>query len=314
MSRLLGVVRSENSLLDEREFVVGRLKPGESKLVSVPVKIPDEIISFEEKTSIEFLHGKGSPADSLVIPIALIEKPKPLLAYRYDLKDDGTEGSAGNGNGVPEKGETVSVVVSLKNVSNNAAHELTVNLRNVENESEILLREARAQLSGLTPSSEAKTRVSFQIDPNFSKQELKLELQVTEKTTRTGFTDTLSFPLSTAGKGTFDPPRGSEQSPPVIRIGQQKLKENGSELIVSGTAEDDGVVSDILIFVGSRKVLYQTGAIPGAKKMDFTATIPLEKGANFVSIQARDNRKFSSLKNLSVVSGHKPHLGPQAEL
>lgn len=314
VGRLLGIVRSENSLLDEREFVIGHLKPGESKLVSVPVKIPDEIISFEEKTTIEFLHGKGSPADSLVIPVTLVEKQKPALAYRYDILDNGTEGSTGNGNGIPERGETVSLVLTLKNVSQSVADELTVNLRNVENESEIFLREARAQLTGLTPSSEATTRVSFQIASNFSKEELKLEVQVTEKTTRAGFTDTLSFPFSSGGKGIFDPPRGSEQSPPVIRIGQQRLKEDGSELTVSGTAEDDGGVADILIFVGSRKVLYQSGSPANAKKMDFTAVIPLEKGANFVSIQARDNRKFSSLKSLSIVYGHKTDLGPQAEL
>lgn len=312
--RLLGVARSENSLLDEREFVVGHLKPGESKLVSVTIKVPDEVISFEEKTTIEFVHGRGSPADSLMIPVALIEKPKPILAYRYDIRDDGTEGSTGNGNGIPEKGETVSLLLTLKNTSQNTARELTVNLRNAENESNVLLREARAQLTGLDPLAAGGARVSFQIAPNFSKEDLKLELQVTEKTTRAGFTDTLSFPISEGGKTTFDPPRGSEQSPPVIRIGQKRLKEDGSELIVSGTAEDDGGVSDILIFVGNRKVLYQAGTDPNAKKVDFTATIPLEKGANFVSIQARDNRKFSSLKNLSIVSDHKKSLGPQAEL
>jgi carboxyl-terminal processing protease len=72
-------------------------------------------------------------------------------------------------------------------------------------------------------------------------------------------------------------------------------------LKVKGSAVDDTRVRDVYIFVGSRKIFYQSNRNaqdPTTQK--FEAALPLRPGINFVTVVARENNDVASHKSFIV--------------
>lgn len=61
-------------------------------------------------------------------------------------------------------------------------------------------------------------------------------------------------------------------------------------LKLSGKAVDDARIRDLYIFVGSRKVFYQSNPGADTKSLQFVSDVPLEPGINYVSVFARENQ------------------------
>lgn len=299
VSQLIGVVHSENPLINEREFVFGKLKKGATFTSTVSFKVPEDILSFQEPVTINFFAGDTSLNTPLKVATQFVEKPKPVFAYRYKIFDDGTFGSKGNNNHIPEKGETIALDLTLKNSSANPSGPVIVNLANFK-ENQIFLREGRITVGPMAPGTEAETHLLFQIGKAFSKNALKLELSVLDKPTRAGFVDHLEFPLSTT-EG-FDPPQGVLQVAPLIQI--SKLESQGNTLHLSGTAHDDRALSDLMIYAGGKKIFYKA-AVGNSKLIPFDIPISLENGVNFIAIDARDDRKFVTEKTLTIMGPEK---------
>lgn len=312
--RLLGAVKSENPVVNEREFIFGHLKPGQKVASTVTLKIPEEIISFEENLKVRFFAYEDGKIPPLTIATRFVEKPRPVLVYSYELRDDGTHGSRGNGNGIPERGETIALDVLIKNRSPYPASQITLNLKNVEDQ-EIHLKKGREKIGQIAAFKEARANLSFQIARDFKEDEMKLELYAYDKATRSGFSDKLSFPLLPDQKGKIDPQPKTVQATPLISITKKERSANGSTLQLSGVVEDDQALKDIMIYAGGKKVFYKAASNNNkVTEMPFTAKIPLEEGANFISIQARDNRELSTQKILSIMGAPKNTLANKVPL
>jgi len=90
------------------------------------------------------------------------------------------------------------------------------------------------------------------------------------------------------------PPRVSlvlHNSPPLIDsdVGAN-LSVRGPTFHVTGRATDETRVLDMYIFVGNRKVFYQSNrGGPNPREQSFAADLPLRPGANIITIVAREN-------------------------
>lgn len=302
--RTLGEIKSENPLLDKREFVLGRLKPGATQTAKVTFSIPADMFSVEEMTRVEIGFDKADPVAHFKFFTQFVEKPKPALAYSYSILDNGQEGSVGNGNKIPEKGETISVLVTVKNLSEQPAKDVTANLKNTEGDG-IFLKEGRTDIGLIPPKGESRGKLAFKIDPTFPKNAMKIDLSVTDKTTKAGVTDTLSFPLAGTDTARFEPTPASLQIAPVITVASKTFNEATRTLTLSGSATDEQSMGDLMIFAGNKKVFYKAASVPPGASIPFSLNIPLEEGINILSIQARDARKFKSQQTLSVIVGKK---------
>jgi carboxyl-terminal processing protease len=79
------------------------------------------------------------------------------------------------------------------------------------------------------------------------------------------------------------------------------LTTNSDTLKIQGSAVDDARVRDVYIFVGSRKVYYQSNrAAADPKREAFAATLPLRPGINFVMVVARESNDVASRKSFIV--------------
>jgi carboxyl-terminal processing protease len=90
-----------------------------------------------------------------------------------------------------------------------------------------------------------------------------------------------------AGKLSFDKSR----MPPRLTVEYgHALTTKDRQLKLSGRATDDARIRDVYIFVGARKVYYQSNGGKETKALGFSASVPLEPGINYVSVFARENQ------------------------
>jgi carboxyl-terminal processing protease len=99
-------------------------------------------------------------------------------------------------------------------------------------------------------------------------------------------------------------------SAPAIEIPQPQLATRDTHTRVRGTASDDARLLDAYIFVGARKVFYQSNRNGADQaKMSFDADLPLRPGVNIVTIVARENQDTTTRKTFIVRRD-----GPSGEL
>ena len=81
-------------------------------------------------------------------------------------------------------------------------------------------------------------------------------------------------------------------------------------LRVQGVARDESTVRDVYMYVGARKVFYQSNRdSDSGREASFDATLPLRPGINYVVVVARENDASISRRSFVVRRD-----GPQGEL
>ena len=90
--------------------------------------------------------------------------------------------------------------------------------------------------------------------------------------------------------------------PPKLDVSYgNALTTQQDSLKLKGTAIDDTRVRDVYVFVGSRKVYYQSNrGATDPTKQHFEATLPLRPGTNFVTVVARESNEVASHKSFIV--------------
>src|SRR5262249_47690817 len=110
--QLRAKVKSHYSLFDERELVFGKIAPGESRTVELPIKVPKDALTQIDDLKLEFSEARGAKADPPEVKVQVDGLPRPVFAYSYQVIDD----VKGNGDGQIERGEHVHVLVTVKNL------------------------------------------------------------------------------------------------------------------------------------------------------------------------------------------------------
>ncbi len=107
---------AESDLLGAREFAFGRVAPGESRSVSVPVTPGLYMDARTDEVKIRFF-AEGTPApEPFVGQIRVGARPRPRFAYSWQVMDDGSGTSRGNGDGLIQSGEAIDMLVAVKNI------------------------------------------------------------------------------------------------------------------------------------------------------------------------------------------------------
>jgi carboxyl-terminal processing protease len=103
-----------------------------------------------------------------------------------------------------------------------------------------------------------------------------------------------------AGKGKLEDVLA--HMPPKLDVSYgNALVTQQDSLKVKGSAVDDTRVRDVYIFVGSRKIFYQSNRSAGdPTTQKFEASLPLRPGINFVTVVARESNDVASHKSFIV--------------
>ncbi len=171
-------IESDNSSINFiKEHAVGDIKPDDSKVIKIPLKVGIEIKGDDATFTINTLE-KMNPAQpkSIQIPIAKLEKPQ-LAITNVDLNDAGGH-AIGNGNGIAETGETIELIALVKNEGVGRA--LNANLELISVPSGIEKIASIERLGDIGVGKIVKGKVVISIPRTYTSSKLEYKIKVSE--------------------------------------------------------------------------------------------------------------------------------------
>ena len=234
--RLSALTKSEDPMFDNKELVIGKLEPGKSRTATIPggwcnVKgykvgstaqlpkdaprecpIPKDALMRADGVKFHFEEARGrAPADAeLRTTIKSLERP--VFAYSYEIIDN----RRGNGDGKVQKGEGLTMYLTVKNVGKGRSFETMANLRNLSGDG-LLLHDGRFDISNMMPNETKRVAFTFDVEPQLVDPEAKVELSVRDDDLREGVVEKIKIPIT-------------EPTSVAVASGVQRAKANGADL------------------------------------------------------------------------------------
>ncbi|HUJ26640.1 MAG TPA: MXAN_5808 family serine peptidase [Myxococcales bacterium] len=185
--RLRAYTKSDDSVLDRREFVFGALQPGEKRTWTVPVKIPRYMPSRRDDVTLKWDDDEADQLEDSHAESDIAELPRPAFAWSWQV--DSSDGLLRKG----DKGDTVEVTVDVKNVGQGQAFDAYAALHNLA-EDRINVRKGRTKIGPLKPG-ESKT-ATFVLEVKKPLDEsVPVRLEVGDKDTYEAQRDKLLLPV-----------------------------------------------------------------------------------------------------------------------
>jgi hypothetical protein len=301
--RLHGRTDAASYVFHERELIVGLVKPGETRSVSIQVKIPPHLRSSIQPVKVVLLSPDLSRPKRLRARVAIGGRPRPHFSLTYRLHDD----VKGNGDGRPEPGETIRLRVRIRNSGPGVLDEGVVALRNLSGRG-VNVQKGRFGVKKLLPGKSRDVDLTFRVEPTFRKPVIKLELSVFDSKLRASLQGHVKLPLSP--KTSTAPGLVGEISPPKIQITRAPLAVDAAtkHIDITGSATDETQVRDLFVEVTNydakqvRHKAYYVAAPRGksTRVLPFKVRVPLWPGVNRILVVARENGEVMGFRRILV--------------
>jgi carboxyl-terminal processing protease len=216
--RLAATTKSDDPMFDNKELVIGKLEPGKSRSASAPLgwceieghrigstapiakdapricHVPKEALTRADGIKVHFEEARGhAPADAETrATVKALERP--TFGYTYDIVDN-RDGA--NGDGRLQRGEGVTMYLTVKNVGKGRSYETQANVRNLSGDG-LLLHEGRFDLSNMMPGESKHATFTFDVQQQLADAEAKLELSISDEDLREGVVEKIRMPISPA--------------------------------------------------------------------------------------------------------------------
>ncbi|HZU81273.1 MAG TPA: peptidase S41, partial [Polyangiaceae bacterium] len=212
--RLFAVTKSEDPLFDNKELVIGKLEPGKSRTATAPAGwcdfkghkvgstaqlpketprvcvIPRDALMRADGVKVHFEEARGhAPADT-ELRASIRSLDRPVFAYAYEIIDN----RKGNGDGRAQKGEGLTMYLTVKNIGKGRSYDTMANLRNLSGEG-VLLHDGRFDISNMMPGDTKRVAFTFDVEPQLQDPEAKLELSIHDEDLREGVDEKVRIPI-----------------------------------------------------------------------------------------------------------------------
>jgi carboxyl-terminal processing protease len=193
--RVRATTKSDNWVLDNKELIFGKINPGQSRTATTPLgscevegrkpgtsapvatnaprvcKIPKETVTRSDGVKVKFdATGGHAPADA-EIRTTIRGLERPVFSYAYQIADN----RGGNGDGRVQRGEAVTMYLTVKNVGRGRSYDTQANIRNLSGDG-LLLRDGRFDVSNMEPGDVKKVAFTFDVGQQLPDNEAKVEL------------------------------------------------------------------------------------------------------------------------------------------
>jgi carboxyl-terminal processing protease len=212
--RLSAIIKSEDPMFDNKELVIGKLEPGKTRTATAPAgwcdlkghkvgstaqlpkdtprecKIPREALMRADGVKFHFDEARGhAPADA-ELRATIKSLDRPVFAYSYEIIDN----RRGNGDGRAQKGEAMTMYLTVKNAGKGRSFDTMANLRNLSGEG-LLLHDGRFDLSNMMPGDTRRVAFTFDVEPQLQDPEAKVELSIRDEDLREGVDEKVRIPI-----------------------------------------------------------------------------------------------------------------------
>jgi len=163
----------------DKNITVGDIQAGGMKEIRIKVKAGLDITDGETPFTFNLKEKRGYDARKVVYPLRTARMLKPQLEIMSTEINDGDSGLAkGNGNGIPESGETVEVVAYIKNSGEGKA--VGVDLKGADLSPGLRWVRSETSLGTIPPGETVKGKLAFEIPRNFDGNEITSNMQVSD--------------------------------------------------------------------------------------------------------------------------------------
>ena len=299
--QLLAEAKSEVGFVDGEEFFFGKLEPGEQRSWTRTLRGIDGQSDRLSEVVFSLRDGSGVDFGEKKARLSIQGNDKPDFAFSLSSRDRG-EDCGGNGNKKPEKGETVCLDLKVTNVGSGDAPEVFARLRNRAGPA-LDLSVGTAELGALKVGESKEATFVFEVRGDKSVLPVELSLGDNQRyeydaVMRGGFYDyfvqVLPIDLQ-QGKATE-----LSLHPPSVKISRQPESLVGiSQAVISGVVEDEGGLSEVLVFHGDDKVFVQSGG-EEIRSLPFTVDLDLKVGENLVVVMAKDSDGLTDIRAVNL--------------
>ncbi len=192
LSRIRAWTESEDPMLDHREFLFGTLKPGEKRTWKAPVKLPKDLYSRRDDVTVKFFDDQGALPQQLVAEVNFGELARPAFALDWQVVDDCAQC---NGDGVAQRGETVTLLVDVTNQGPGKALDTVGSIKNAADQN-VFIEKGRFHLGELAPGETKTARFQLEVKKGYVGDTFPLKLAVVDEPLEEFATERLNLPLS----------------------------------------------------------------------------------------------------------------------
>jgi carboxyl-terminal processing protease len=300
--RLIAFTKSEHFLLKNREFIFGKINPGETKSWKVPLKVPAGSLSREDAVTFSFREGNDLIPEDFQTALQTVPLDRPNYAYRMEIHDDGAYGSKGDGDKKIEAGEGIILKLLVENRGPGTSQKTIVNLKNLQGQG-IFVSHGRSKLETLAPGESKPAELGFTVGPSFAKDEVEMEITILDEESQELLQKKIKFPIGVA-EGSFE---GVLQASPDLTLDKQPYptKTTQKKISIEGNIKDPSGLKDISVFVDDNKTYLKTFGEEAnkspVKEASFSAPISLaEKANNLITILARNQNDLITRQSFYI--------------
>ncbi len=188
--QLKAISKSDQGVLDDREFIFGKLNKGQTKKWSIDITVPNDAPSRHDVVSLQFSDATTLlPTTDNTVAIHVVGKERPQFGFSYEVADS-------SGDGVLSPGEDVKFRVFVKNIGRADSAETLVYLKNLAHQS-LYLKKGRGRIEKVKKGE--TEMLEFEFDVKAAPQEgdmIELEVDVYDSTYREYTEKKFSIPFS----------------------------------------------------------------------------------------------------------------------
>jgi carboxyl-terminal processing protease len=230
--RLRATTKSDSGYFDTKELLFGKIAPGQSKTATAPLgwcdvegrkpgstapiptnapracRLPKESPTRSDGTKVVFEASGGHAPAEAELRTTIRALDRPAFSYAYQIADN----RQGNGDGRVQRGEQLTMYLTVKNVGRGRSYETWANLRNLSGDG-LLLHEGRFNVSDMMPGDSKRVAFTFDVDPKLADGDATLELQIADRDLREYATEKIHLPIQ--------PPLTPVAASGAVRVGPQ---------------------------------------------------------------------------------------------
>ena len=230
--RVQARTKSADQAFDGQFFYFGKVDPGQSADDTVVIQIPRDRGDGQIPLQIEFEEYNGFAPDALKAVVNLKGSPRPRFAYTYQIIDDGSGNSVGNGDGRIQKGEAVDLLLTVKNVGQTAAQETSIEITGPANAG-LVIRDNAANLGPLQPDQSKSARANLLVRKELTLTELPLKLFIRDKVSNVALDEELKLAVDV------------RPAPQIIVTNKVMMVKETSAKIRSGAGPETSVIASV---------------------------------------------------------------------
>ena len=184
-------IKGDDGLFEGREFLFGKIAAGETKSFTVNVKVPKDALNRTDPLTLDVTEELGAKTrlESDGLTLTVLGPPRPQFSYSYQLVDD----VQGNGDGLPQKGETVRLHVIVRNIGQGKAPNAIAQIRNLAGDGLFIIK-GRFPLGVIEPNQSKSVDFTFDVKQELETDQFRVELAVYDEVLHEYAQDKLTFP------------------------------------------------------------------------------------------------------------------------